>query len=105
MWNMGEGIVLVIFFFFFFSDLKKSRMATTRYLVIESCCVVLPSIILYKTDSATYRKTFLARLLSTQGDTDTSEKSGYTLYGGHRSVHTTRTVLPVCHRLRLQSRL
>ena len=72
----GEGDCFGQFFFFFSggvsSDLKKSRMATTGYLVIESCCVVLSSIILYRTDSATYRKTFLVRLLSTQGDTDTS---------------------------------
>ena len=69
MWKMGKGIVLVRFFFFFFRwgkspDFKQSRMATTGYLVIESCCVVLPSIILYKTDSATYRKKIPVRLLS-----------------------------------------
>ena len=65
---MGKGIVLVIFFFSRcvkkHPDLKQSRMATTGYLVIESCCVVLSSIILYKTDSATYRKKIPVRLLS-----------------------------------------
>ena len=104
----GEGDCFGHFFFFsggVSSNLKKSRMATTGYLVIESCCVVLSSIILYRTDSATYRKKFSVRLLSTQGDTDTSEKSGYTRYGGPCRVHTTSTVLPLCHWVQLQPRL
>ena len=104
----GEGDCFGQFFFFsggVSSNLKKSRMATTGYLVIESCCVVLASIILYRTDSATYRKKFPVRLLCTQGDTDTSKKSGYTRYGGPSSVQAKYTVLPLCLRVQLQPRL
>ena len=107
-WTIGKGIVLVIFFFFsggVSSNLKKSRMATTGYLVIESSCAILPSIILYITDSATYRKKLPVGLLCTQGDTDTGEKSGYTLYGGPHRVHTKHTLLPLCQWVQLQSRL
>ena len=100
---------LVCFFFFFrwgmSPDFKKLRVAALRYLVIQSCCILLPSIRLYGADVATYHTKRRVGFLGIHGDTDTSRKSGYTRCGGPRSLQCFRTLLSLCRRFQLQPRL